>query len=157
MADRPAGGCRGAASADRGVWPATQRWMGRLRNGQRVQAPGIPAEETVRGNADRTLRDLDACEITTYMLIDAWLAGVMAARSSGIFCLGGRRIWVQHSNYVYVLHSPVASNTGIMVEHGIFADASCRERLGQDIQRLTETVYQSLLRSVRAIGNTSTS
>lgn len=131
--------------------------MGRLRNGQRVQAPGIPAEETVRGNADRTLRDLDACEITTYMLTDAWLAGVMAARSSGIFCLGGRRIWVQHSNYVYVLHSPVASNTGIMVEHGIFADASCRERLGQDIQRLTETVYQSLLRSVRAIGNTSTS
>lgn len=46
---------------------------------------GIPPEDVVRENADRTLRDLAATGITTERVDTSALLGALAVRSSGYF------------------------------------------------------------------------
>jgi hypothetical protein len=68
---------------------------------------GIPPEDVVRNNADRTLRDLAAIGITIQSVDTSALPGAVAVCSSGYFVIAGRWVWAQYSTYASAPPSPL--------------------------------------------------
>jgi hypothetical protein len=100
---------------------------------------GWPSFYDVFRNADRTLRGLDATGIATQVLPVPAIQWAAAVRSSGIAVIGDRSVWVQQSNYVAGSEHPHA---GRLIVHSLFVEAACRDRLAEDINQLSEAVYQ---------------
>ena len=102
---------------------------------------GIPPEDVVRDNADRTLRDLAATGITTERVDISALRGALAVRSSGYFVLAGRWVWAQYSTYVFGSTEP---SQGRLIEHTVFIESGSQARLSGDVAELTQAVHQAL-------------
>jgi hypothetical protein len=103
---------------------------------------GIPPDDVVRDNADRTLRDLAAVGITRALVDTTDLPGSLAGRSSGSFQITGRWVWAQYSTYVYGSTEP---SQGRLIEHTIFVEAGSQARLGSDAAELTSAVYRAFV------------
>ena len=95
---------------------------------------GEPPEEAMRDDADCTLRDLDADDITTSIPAASLIPGVTAVRCSGYFTAAGQRVWAQYSTFVAGF---TVSGEGRLIQHSLFVDASCRARLTDDITQLS--------------------
>ncbi|MBV8182745.1 MAG: hypothetical protein JO045_28930 [Mycobacterium sp.] len=100
---------------------------------------GWPAFYEVFRNADRTLRGLNATEITVRVLPVPEIQWAAAVRSSGTAVIGDRSVWIQQSNYVAGSERPRA---GRLIVHSLFVDSACRDRLADDITQLSDAVYQ---------------
>lgn len=103
---------------------------------------GWPSFYDVFRNADRTLHGLDATGIATRVLPVPPIQWAAAVRSSGIAVIGDRSVWVQQSNYIAGSEHPHA---GRLIVHSLFVDSACRDRLADDINQLSEAVYQGYL------------
>jgi hypothetical protein len=102
---------------------------------------GIPPEDVVRDNADRTLRDLAATGITRERVDTSALRGALAVRSSGYFVIAGRWVWAQYSTYVFGSTEP---SQGRLIEHTVFIESGSQARLSGDVAELTQAVHQAL-------------
>jgi hypothetical protein len=102
---------------------------------------GFPPKHAVHDNADRTLRDLGATEITIQRVDESFLGGAVAVRSSGYFAAAGLWMWAQYSTYVLGSSEP---SQGRLIEHTVFIDSGCQARLSDDVARLTQAVHQAL-------------
>jgi len=102
----------------------------------------LPAD-VVRANADCTLRGLHAENITAGAL--AAPEPATAVRSSGSFTVAGRKAWAQFSTYVA---GPTSATAGLLIEHSLIIDASCRARLHGDITNLTNGIHHAFLTAI---------
>jgi hypothetical protein len=108
---------------------------------------GWPMFYEIFRNTAGTLRTLGAAGIVTKVLPvpqKQWTVGV---RSSGTALIGSRDAWAQQSNYAVGSEQPHA---GRLIVHSIFAEATSRARLAEDISRLSDAVYQGF---VATLGN----
>ena len=103
---------------------------------------GWPTFYDVFRNADRMLRDLHATGIAVKALPVPPIQWTAALRSSGIALIGDRSVWIQQSHYVAGSEQPHASRLTV---HSVLVDASCRERLADDITHLSDEVYRGFL------------
>jgi len=101
---------------------------------------GIPPEDVVRNNADCTLRDLDAVDVTIHVLNTPPLSGVTAVRSSGYFGTAGLWVWAQYSTYVAGSEEP---GQGRLIQHAVFIESGCQAQLGGDISQLSDAIHQA--------------
>ncbi|MGE2813934.1 hypothetical protein ACQI5H_02135 [Mycobacterium heidelbergense] len=108
---------------------------------------GWPVFYEVLSNAAGTLRDLGATDIVTKVLPIPPTRWAAALRSSGTCLIGGRRVWVQQSNYVAGSEQPRA---GRLIVHSVFVDAASRGRLAEDISQMGDAVYQGFVAALRA-------
>ncbi|MDI3315311.1 MAG: hypothetical protein QJR12_13895 [Mycobacterium sp.] len=106
---------------------------------------GESPEEAVWDNADCTLRDLDADDITTSAPAASLIPRVTAVRCSGYFSAAGQRVWAQYSTYVAGSN---VSGEGRLIQHSLFIDASCRATLIDDIAQLSNGVQRAFLASI---------
>jgi hypothetical protein len=107
---------------------------------------GILPVEAVHDNADRTLRDLHAGDITTQSLAAPPLPGVTAVRSSGYFNTAGLRVWGQYSTYVASSTEP---GQGRLILHSVYVGSGCRATLTTDITQLTDSVHHAFLTALK--------
>jgi hypothetical protein len=107
-----------------------------------VSFTGWPAFYDVFRNADRTLRGLNATGVAVHVLPVPAIQWVAAVRSSGTAVIGDRSVWVQQTNYVA---GSERSQAGRLMVHSVFIDAACRDRLAEDVTRLSDTVYQGFV------------
>lgn len=103
---------------------------------------GFPPTRVVHDNADRSLRDLGATEITIQSVDESFLRGSVAVRSSGYFAAAGLWMWAQYSTYVFGSSEP---SRGRLIEHTVFVDSGCRAQLSGDVAQLTQAVHQALV------------
>lgn len=103
---------------------------------------GVPPDDVIRGNADRTLRDLGAAGIKIERVDTTGWPGVLAVRSSGNFVLAGRSLWAQYSNYVFGSAEPSQSR---LIDHAVFIDSGSEARLISDVGELTNAVYRAFV------------
>jgi hypothetical protein len=103
----------------------------------------LPAD-FVRANADGTLRGLHAENITVGAL--AAPPPATAVRSSGSFTVAGRQVWAQFSTYVA---GPTPAAHGLLIEHSLIVDASCRARLDDDITNLSNSIHHAFLTAIK--------
>ena len=142
-------GWRLAHLADRTFEPARIAVIGQHADGrwdgcETVSAfafTGLPPEEVVRNNADRTLRDLGAVGITSQVVDASRLHGAVAVCSSGYFAAAGLWVWAQYSTYVF---GSSELNRGRLIEHTIFIDSACQARLMGDVRELTQSIQRAL-------------
>jgi hypothetical protein len=106
---------------------------------------GEPPEGIVRENADCTLRDLDASDITTHVPLASLIRGMTAVRSSGYFTVAGQRLWAQYSTYVA---GSAVTGGGRLLQHSLFIDAACRTTLAADIAELTNAVSRGFVSGI---------
>jgi hypothetical protein len=98
----------------------------------------LPAD-VVRDNADCTLRDLHAKNISTIALPTPPEPGATAVRSDGYFNADGRQIWARYSIYVAGTNTP---GQGMLVDQGIFIEPRYRRRgLWNDIEQLGNAIH----------------
>ncbi|WP_156751321.1 hypothetical protein [Mycobacterium sp. 1245111.1] len=103
---------------------------------------GFPPKHVVHENADRTLRDLGATEITIQRVDEEPLRGAVAVRSSGYFAAAGLWMWAQYSTYVFGSSEP---SQGRLIEHTVFIDSGRRVQLTGDVIQLTQSVHHALV------------
>lgn len=103
---------------------------------------GIPPDDVVRHNADRTLRDLGATGIKTERVDTCALPGALAVRSSGYFLIAGRRVWAQYSTYVFRSAEP---SQGRLIEHTVFIESGSQARLSGDAAGLAHAIHYALV------------
>lgn len=103
---------------------------------------GRPLFYDVLHNADRTLRGLNATDIAVKVLPVPPIQWTAAVRSSGIARVGDRGVWIQQSNYVAGAEQPRA---GRLVVQSLFVDTACRARLSDDINALSDAMYQGFV------------
>jgi hypothetical protein len=108
---------------------------------------GNPPGKALRDNADCTLRDLDASEITISTPVAALIAGVTAVRCSGFFTAAGQRIWAQYSTFVAGSTVP---GKGRLIQHCLFVDVSSRAKLTEDIAQLSNDLQRAFLNGLDA-------
>lgn len=101
-------------------------------------------DELVR-HADRTLRDLDATDVTTRVLAIRPTRWAAALRSSGTVVIGGRQLWMQQSNYVAGSDQPHA---GRLTIHTVFVNTQYRAQLAGDITEMSDAVQQWFIASI---------
>ncbi|MBO0885172.1 MAG: hypothetical protein J2P17_33565 [Mycobacterium sp.] len=106
---------------------------------------GISPDGVVRDNADCTLRDLDAEDITTSTPVASMIPGVTAVRCNGYFTAAGQRVWAQYS--IYVVGSAVLGE-GRLIQHSLFIESSCRARLTDGIAQLSNAVQRAFIDSI---------
>jgi hypothetical protein len=105
---------------------------------------GTSPDGVVRDNADCTLCDLDAEDITISTPVASIIPGVTAVRCNGYFTAAGQRVWAQYS--VYVAGSALPSK-GRLIQHSLFVESSCRARLTDDIAQLSNAVQRAFIDS----------
>ncbi|MBS4728852.1 hypothetical protein MSM1_11065 [Mycobacterium sp. SM1] len=108
---------------------------------------GIAPVDVVRANADCTLRDLRANDITAQTLMTPPVPGVIAVRSSGYFNTTGLRVWAQYSTYIAGSNQP---GKGRLIQHSMFVESGSRAALNDDITRLSNAIHRAFLTSVGA-------
>jgi hypothetical protein len=103
---------------------------------------GWPMFYEVLRHADRTLLDLGAVDIVTKVLPIPPVQWAAALRSTGTAIIGGRRVWVQQSNFVAGSEQP---NAGRLIVHSVFVDAASRARLARDTIQMSDAVYHGFV------------
>jgi hypothetical protein len=101
---------------------------------------GRPAFYDVLGCTARTLRDLDAPDITTRVLAIPATQGVTAERSTATVSIQGRAVWSQLTNYVAGSDEPHA---GRLIVHNVHAATDRLPNLTEDITFLTQSVQDA--------------
>jgi hypothetical protein len=99
-----------------------------------------PALSVVLGSTTRTLRDLDATDLTTRVLAIPATVGLAAERSTATLTIEGRRIWTQLTHYVAGSDEPLA---GRLIVHSLHADTDRLPAYGDDLAVLTRTVQDA--------------
>jgi hypothetical protein len=113
----------------------------------------LPAD-VVRDNADRTLRDLNAENITAGALAAPPPPAATAVRSSGYCTIAGRPVWAQFSSYVA---GPTPAARGLLIEHSLVIDSGCRARFDDDITHLSNAIHHAFLTAIEhTIGTVGT-
>lgn len=108
---------------------------------------GYPYFDELVRHADRTLRDLDATDVTTKVLAIPPTRWAAALRSSGDALIGDRRVWMQQSNYVAGSDQPHA---GRLIIHTVSVNAQYHAQLAGDITHLSDAVQQWFIASIAA-------
>jgi hypothetical protein len=103
---------------------------------------GWPSFYEVLHNTDRTLRALDGIGINTKVLPVPPIQWTAALRSVGTARIGGRRMWIQQSNYVAGSEQPHA---GRLVVHSLFVEATSRAQLTEDVVQMSTAVYRGFI------------
>lgn len=103
---------------------------------------GWPVFYELLRNAAGTLRALDATDIAAKVLPIPPTRWAAALRSNGTALIGGRRVWIQQTNFVAGSERPHA---GLLIVHSIFVDDACRGRLAADIAQMSDAVYQGFV------------
>lgn len=106
---------------------------------------GALTTDVVRANADCTLRDLGAANITAGPLAAPAPPAAIAVRSSGSCTLAGREVWAQFSSYVA---NPTPADAGLLIEHTLVIDSACRARLSDDITHLSDAIHHAFLSAI---------
>jgi hypothetical protein len=103
---------------------------------------GWPTFYDVYHSADSVLRGLRSTDIAIRALPVPPTQWAAAMRSCGTALFGDRSVWLQQSHYFAGSEQPHASRLTV---HSILVDASCRERLAEDITQLSDEVYHGFL------------
>jgi hypothetical protein len=116
---------------------------------------GWPMFSEVLDKAAATLRALGTRDIVTKLLPIPSRQWTAAVRSSGIALIGGRPVWALQSNPVWVQQSSFVAGSdqphaGRLIVHSVFVDGECRPRLGSEIVRLSDAVYQEFIAALGA-------
>jgi hypothetical protein len=104
---------------------------------------GSVPRRLVLDNADRTLRDGHAADITVSVLDVPAHYGIIATRASGLLRSGNRLVHSHFHNYVI--------NTaagGAFVEQALVCGADVPAEVTEEVGELTEGLYRSLLASI---------
>jgi hypothetical protein len=101
---------------------------------------GRPAFGDVLDSTAEPLRDLEASDLTTWMLALPATVGVAAERSTAIMAVDGRRIWTQLTHYVAGNDEPRA---GRLIVHSLYVAQERRPELAGDIRVLTQGVQDT--------------
>ncbi|ETZ53419.1 hypothetical protein CKJ76_20400 [Mycobacterium avium] len=103
---------------------------------------GWPAFYDVFQSADRTLRGLNAAGIAVRVLPVPPVQRTAAIRSIGSAAIGERNVWVEQTHYVAGSEQPQASR---LIVHTILVEATSRPRFAEDVNRLSNAVYQGFV------------
>jgi hypothetical protein len=117
--------------------------------------PGSLPYEVVPANAACTLDAVRADNISTHSLFVPPGLDATAARASGEFKMGGKRVWAQYT--AYLAEEPVGSvargheqsKRGVLVEHNTFVTAEARPRLHHEILQMGDALDQALISALR--------
>jgi hypothetical protein len=100
---------------------------------------GSPPTDTVRLNADCSLRALGADDITVGTLHPSSTTPMAAMRSSGYFNLTEhQRIWAQYSTYIADDDTP-----GLLVEQSVFVRMERLPTFADDITQLSDALHNA--------------
>ena len=108
---------------------------------------GLPSFGDVLGSTARSLRDLDAQDLSTRMLAMSAIPGVAAERSTGLVTVDDRRIWIQLTNYIAGSNEPHA---GLLIVHTLYVAERFRQELVNDVALLTGAVQDTFIAVVNA-------
>lgn len=116
---------------------------------------GSLPHEVVHDNAASTLRALGADSVDSYPLFVPSALDATGALASGVFTLGGQRVWAQYTAYLVqepagsAAHSHGHRTRGALVEHNTFVTAEARPRLRREIIQMGDAVYEALISALR--------
>jgi hypothetical protein len=109
---------------------------------------GFPAIDAIQRDSQRALRQFEVGPVDTASLAIPPAEGAHAVRSSGQCRTAGRQIWAQYSFYVVGSASP---NDGLLVQQGIFAEASRLAALEGDLVRLSNSLHMGFVRAIQSL------
>lgn len=106
---------------------------------------GALTTDRLEQHCRRALAQLGICSPVTVSLAVSSCAGVHGARSSGRGTIAAREVWIQFSFYSA---DSMASGKGCLVQQCIFVDADRLSTLGDDLERLSDTLEIAFARAV---------
>ncbi len=107
------------------------------------RVPGEVPRDVVFADADRALRDGGARDILTTAIGTPASDRMITARVTGVLDVQPRPLWAQYS--YYVVHS--AGGTAL-IEQVIMVGLDVLDRLGLDVQSLSDALHRSVLASI---------